>query len=120
LHVGKTVHAVLQSWNMARWKGQNRSLADLSDLFIQSWDEEQLGQEIDWQGEERQDRDQAWKLLETYFQQTCIPADEKPQGVEVRLEADLGKHGASSDHWDYRSCSFWWMHRGFQNHEADT
>ena len=93
LHVGKMVHAVLQAWNLARWKGQDRSLADLNDQFIQSWDEDQLGQEIDWDGEERQERDQAWKLLETYFQQTPIPPDEKPQAVEVMLEADLGKHG---------------------------
>ena len=93
LHVGKTVHAVLQAWNLARWRGQVQSMPDLNDLFIQSWDEDQLGHEIDWAGEERQERDHAWKLLETYFQQSPIPPDEKPQGVEVRLEADLGQHG---------------------------
>ena len=93
LHVGKTVHAVLQSWNLARWRGQTRSVADLGDLFIQYWDQDQLGQEIDWAGEEREQRDNAWKLLETYFQQSPIPADEKPQAVEVKLEADLGRRG---------------------------
>jgi len=93
LHAGKTVHAVLQAWNLARWRNQPRSQADLSDLFIQSWDEDQLGQDIDWDGEEAQHKEGAWTLLETYFQQTPIPPEEKPQGVEVRLEADLGKHG---------------------------
>jgi hypothetical protein len=93
LHAGKTVHAVLQAWNLARWRGQTRSEADLSDLFIQSWDEDQLGQEIDWDDEEAKQKEGAWKLLETYFRQTPIPPDEKPQAVEVRLESDLGQHG---------------------------
>jgi hypothetical protein len=93
LHVGKTVHAVLQSWNLARWRGHAKSVSDLNDLFIQSWDEDQLGQEIDWAGDQRQERDIAWKLLETYFQQSPIPPDEKPQAVEVKLDADLRQHG---------------------------
>jgi hypothetical protein len=93
LHAGKTVHAVLQAWNLARWRGYSLSVADLSDLFIQNWDEDQLGLEIDWDGDEAKQKECAWKLLETYFQQTSIPADEKPQAVEVRLEADLGRQG---------------------------
>jgi hypothetical protein len=93
LHVGKTVHAVLQTWNMARWKGQPMDQTSLSDFFIQSWDEDQLALDIDWQDEEQKQRDGAWRLLETYFTHTPIPVDEKPQAVEVWLEADLGKHG---------------------------
>ena len=93
LHAGKTVHAVLQAWNLARWRGVKLAEANLSDLFTQRWDEEQLGQEINWDGEEAKQKQSAWKLLETYFQQTPIPPEEKPQGVEVRLEADLGQHG---------------------------
>jgi len=93
LHVGKTVHAVLQNWNLARWRGQHRTIDDLSDLFTQTWDEDQLDQDINWNGEEVDQKEGAWKLLETYFQQNPIPPDEKPQGVEVRLEADLEKHG---------------------------
>jgi putative RecB family exonuclease len=31
--------------------------------------------------------------LELYLRETPIPSDEKPIAVEVRLEADLGKHG---------------------------
>jgi len=93
LHTCKTAHAVLQAWNLARWRGQSLTRTDLIDLFIQSWDEEQVGQEINWDGEEAKQKDGAWKLLETYFQKTPIPSDEKPQGVEVRLEADLSAHG---------------------------
>jgi hypothetical protein len=32
-------------------------------------------------------------MLKTYFEKTPIPADEKPHGVEVRLEAALSQHG---------------------------
>ena len=32
-------------------------------------------------------------MLKTYFDQTPIPPNERPEGVEVEVEADLGKHG---------------------------
>ena len=35
----------------------------------------------------------AWHLLLCYFAQTPIKEDERPEGVEVTVEADLGKHG---------------------------
>jgi hypothetical protein len=31
----------------------------------------------------------AWAMLETNFAETTIPEDEKPQGVEAMVEADL-------------------------------
>jgi putative RecB family exonuclease len=83
----------LQQWNLARWKGQSLDSDRLNEVFIQSWDEDQIGQDINWDGEEQEERDSAWRLLETYFQNSPIPADEKPSAVEVKLEADLGSHG---------------------------
>jgi putative RecB family exonuclease len=35
----------------------------------------------------------SWGLLEMYFRNTPIPIDEKPEAVEVPVEADLVKHG---------------------------
>ena len=93
LHGGKVVHAVLQAWNITRWRGQTLTTADLRGQFNQSWENEQVAQKIDWEGNEAAKRDGAWRLLEVYFAQTPIPSDEKPQAVEVRLEADLGAHG---------------------------
>jgi putative RecB family exonuclease len=89
LHVGKTVHAALQAWNMARWKGQLVDQNRVRENFIQRWDEEQPGQEIDWDGEEQKQRDSALALVELYLRETPIPQDEKPQAVEIWLEADL-------------------------------
>jgi RecB family exonuclease len=93
LHVGKTIHSVLQAWNLARWKGQLLNHNRVREIFAQSWDEEQLEQNIDWAGEEQKERDGALALVELYLKDTPIPQDEKPQAVEIWLEADLLRHG---------------------------
>ena len=93
LYVGKTVHSVLQAWNLARWKGRVMDAETLKEIFTQRWDEEQLDQDIAWDGDEPKDRATALGLLELYLKETPIPAEEKPMAVEVRLEADLGQHG---------------------------
>jgi CRISPR/Cas system-associated exonuclease Cas4 (RecB family) len=93
LHVGKTVHSILQAWNMARWKGIVMDHAGIGEKFIQCWNEEQLGQDIDFNGEEQKEKDTALALIDLYLKQTPIPEDEKPQAVEIWLEADLAKHG---------------------------
>jgi CRISPR/Cas system-associated exonuclease Cas4 (RecB family) len=91
LHVGSTVHTVLQQWNIARWRKTPLDLAALKEIFQQAWsDQERV---IGWEDAEDECRASAWNILETYFQQTPIPADEKPEGVEVSVEADLTSHG---------------------------
>jgi len=92
LYVGKTVHSVLQEWNLARWKGHVMDVETLKEVFTQRWDEDQLGEDIAWDDEQKE-RGTAWGLLELYLKETPISADEKPVAVEVRLEADLGEHG---------------------------
>ena len=93
LHVGKTVHAVLQSWNLARWRGNAIDNEDLHEGFLKSWKEIQGDGEISWKGKEDAEREGAWRLLETYLKATPIPPNEKPEGVEVALEADLSRYG---------------------------
>jgi hypothetical protein len=93
VHVGKTVHAVLQAWNLARWKSQVMDTSALKAVFTHRWEEDQSGQDIAWDGDEPKQRDAALGLVELYLRETPIPPDEKPMAVEVRLEADLGKHG---------------------------
>lgn len=91
LQVGTVVHAVLQGWNMARWKKQPFRVEQFKSLFEQCWAEQAV--QIDWDGEEAVQKDTAWSLLETCFKETPIPANEVPEAVEVPLEADLSKHG---------------------------
>jgi CRISPR/Cas system-associated exonuclease Cas4 (RecB family) len=89
LHVGKVVHAVLQAWNMARWKGQAFESEVFHELFEKDWRERQTTSPIRWEDEENEQRDSTWTLLQTYFAETPIKANERPEAVEVPMEADL-------------------------------
>jgi CRISPR/Cas system-associated exonuclease Cas4 (RecB family) len=91
LHVGSVVHAVLQSWNMARWRKQVFDTERFKSLFADYW-ANQPGQ-INWQDEETDKKSGAWSLLETYFAETPIRANEMPEAVETPMETDLSKYG---------------------------
>lgn len=91
LHVGSVVHLVLQHWNMARWKKQVFELQRFKTLFDTTWIKQPA--KIEWDGEETGQKNTAWSLLETYFMETPIKANEMPEAVEVPIDADLSKHG---------------------------
>ncbi len=93
LHVGSSVHAVLKYWNKARWKNEQPSLKTLHDVFTGQWQESQKDEPVNWEGEEEEEKKVGWRLLETYFRESPIKPDEKPEAVEVSVEADLSKHG---------------------------
>jgi RecB family exonuclease len=89
-HIGSTVHHALKLWNLARWRKQSIPDGWLREQFDLFWTEDQAGA-IAWdEGEEDQSKAKAWALLETYFQQSPIPANEAAEGVEVSVEADIG------------------------------
>jgi len=92
LYVGTTVHTVLKQWNRARWRKEVLTIDQLQQAFEKAWVIEQ--HEVKWQPDEEPDeKKQGWALLKTYFAQTTIPPDERPEGVEVTAEADLSRHG---------------------------
>jgi putative RecB family exonuclease len=91
LHVGTIVHSVLQAWSMARWRKQPFEIEKFKKLFDEGWADQPA--KIDWEDEETAQKNTAWALLELYFAQTPIKADERPEAVEVRVETDLSKHG---------------------------
>jgi putative RecB family exonuclease len=91
LHFGSVVHLVLQAWNMARWRKQPFEIAKLKKVFDAGWLDQ--GSKINWDGEEADQKSSAWAVLEKYFTDTPIKADEMPEAVEVPVEADLSKHG---------------------------
>jgi len=91
LHYGSVVHLVLQAWNMARWRKQAFDVAKLKQVFDQGWADQ--GSVINWDGEEPEQKISAWNVLEKYFTDTPIKANEMPEAVEVAVEADLSKHG---------------------------
>ena len=88
--MGTTIHAVLQAWNLARWRKEPFQVAAFKPVFDTAWAEQTA---IDWDGEEDKQRELAWRLLETYFLETPIKANEIPEAVEVPVETDLSQHG---------------------------
>ncbi len=107
LHYGSVVHLVLQQWNMGRWRKQPFDISKLKQVFDTGWLDQ--GQ-INWDGEELDQKTSAWNVLEKYFIDTPIKANEMPEAVEVPVEADLSKHGlsaqlpASLGLWQTRPC----------------
>ena len=91
LAVGKVVHAVLQEFNRARWRGDFAFRERLDEVFQAKWTEER--ESVEWEESEKTEQTKALGLIEFYLDQSPIKPDEKPQAVEVRLEAYLGKHG---------------------------
>lgn len=94
LHVGSSIHAVLKFWNRARWKDQHPTLRQLHDEYSLVWTREQTQESVEWRdaGEEEQKKT-GWRLLETYFRESTIRPEEKPEAVEVTVEADLARYG---------------------------
>ena len=93
MHAGSTVHSVLQHWNMARWRREPFALQRFKNLFGTQWAGLQEGAKIRWDGEEESGRAAAWRALEHYFSKTPIKSDERPEAVEVSVEADHSRHG---------------------------
>lgn len=91
-HLGTSVHHALKVWNLARWRKQELPPETLQAEFNASFGQPE--QPITWEtGEEDETRKQGWSLVELYLKETPIPAAERPEGVEVSVEADLAKHG---------------------------
>jgi len=76
---------------MARWRKQAFELERFRQRFDQGW-ADQPGK-INWDGQEQAQKNTAWSLLETYFAETPIKANEMPEAVEVPVETVLSKHG---------------------------
>jgi putative RecB family exonuclease len=90
LHIGKVVHAILQAWNMARWRGQAFNPGLFQARFERDWQDRQRKHVIRWDdGKEDEQRSNTWTMLQTYFAETPIPANERPEAVEVPVEAQL-------------------------------
>jgi putative RecB family exonuclease len=90
LHVGRAVHGALKRWSKARWLGQPHDAASLRPGFLAEWSGSQEREPVAWEpDEEEQQQTRAWDLVEMYLRETPIPSDEKPEAVEVPVEAEL-------------------------------
>jgi putative RecB family exonuclease len=93
LHVGNSVHAVLKSWNKARWLQKPLTLKQAHDAYSEAWTDTSEGTPIWEDGEEADEKTTGWRLIDTYLRESHVPADLKPDAVEVPVEADLVNHG---------------------------
>ncbi|WP_395734223.1 RecB family exonuclease [Prosthecobacter sp.] len=93
LHLGNAVHAVLKAWNKARWVQQPLSLKVVHETYQTAWADNTEGS-VEWEpGEEEADKTTGWRLLDTYLRECHLPAEIKPDAVEVPVDADLQQHG---------------------------
>jgi len=93
LHVGGAVHTVLKAWNKARWLEKPLSLKKVHDLYLEAWADNNEGS-VPWLGaEEEVEKTTGWRLIDTYLRESHVPAEVKPDAVEVPVEADLVNHG---------------------------
>lgn len=94
LHVGKTVHAALQEWSKRRWLGKPSGVDEIKAGFDGHWTTSLEENPVVFDdGEEVIEKAKAWGLVEMYIRETPIPVGEKPEAVEVGVEADLSSHG---------------------------
>ena len=93
LHVGNSVHSVLKAWNKARWLQQPLTLKEVHENYLKAWADNTEGP-VKWDpGEEEDDKTTGWRLVDTYLREHHVPAEVKPDAVEVSIEADLSNHG---------------------------
>ena len=93
LHLGSAVHAVLKAWNKARWMQKPLSLKEVHETYLTAWADLTEGP-VTWEeGEEESDQTTGWRLVDTYLRESHVPAEVKPDAVEVPVEADLHAHG---------------------------
>jgi len=92
LHLGSSVHETLKFWNRARWHGRSVTLKDLHDAFSNAWSELREKDPVEFEHEDGE-KQVSWRLLETYARESPIPPDERPEAVEVSVEADLAARG---------------------------
>jgi len=93
LHLGNSVHTVLKRWNKARWLQKPLTLKQAHDAYTAAWADTSEGS-VKWEpGEEDDEKTTGWRLVDTYLRESHVPAEVKPDAVEVPVEADLHQHG---------------------------
>ena len=91
LHVGKTIHATLQSFNLARWRGEDSSETAMEEAFSTHFLElEKTEGPVDYADEETRQkvRSCAWNTVKAYMASDEV-ASQMPLGVEVGLSATI-------------------------------
>ncbi len=90
LHLGKAVHAGLQAYNVARWRDEPHDTQVVLKAFYKALSEQEESDPVQFkEGEQRKITDAGENLLNAYLDSDYAELDEKPIGVEVKLEEDF-------------------------------
>ena len=90
-HVGKAIHATLQSFNLARWREEDSSETAMEEAFSAHFLElEKTEGPVDYVDEETRQkiRSCAWNTIKAYMASNEV-ASQMPLGVEVGLSAAI-------------------------------
>ncbi len=95
LHLGAMVHQTLRAWNRTRWQGKEQSFGSMYGVYEEAWIISQADEPVAWESmaEQEQQKHTGWRLLETFFRETSLLTTDKPEAVEVQVEANLSSHG---------------------------
>lgn len=91
LHVGKAIHSTLQSFNLARWRGEDNSEAAMEEAFSSHFHElEKTEGPVDYADEETRwkVRSCAWNTVKASMDSDEV-SSQMPLGVEVGLSAAI-------------------------------
>lgn len=91
LHVGKAIHATLQSFNLARWRGEDSSEATMEEAFSTHFlEQEKTEGPVDYADEETRQKVRycASNTVKTYMDSDEV-SSQMPLGVEVGLSATI-------------------------------
>ena len=91
LHVGKAIHTTLQSFNLARWRGEDSSETAMEEAFSAHFLKlEKAEGSVDYDDEETRQkvRSCAWNTVKAYMTSDEV-ASQMPLGVEIGLSATI-------------------------------
>lgn len=93
LFLGQAVHELLRLHNWSYWRDDPHDPEKLRRELLDWWEREAPAARVAWKKpeDESKAREQAWSLFETYLEQQPADLAGKPEGVEVRVDCDLGR-----------------------------
>lgn len=91
LHYGKAIHAGIQHYNKARWRGGDASETAVVAAFQKAFDQPEHGVPVNWESAEEAaaQRAEGEPLLRAFLATQLQAPESKPAGVELKLRAEL-------------------------------
>lgn len=91
LHLGKSVHAAIQAFWLAKWRGGDTDTETISKAFLVAFNALLEADGVQYtEGERKKSIVKGDAVVRAYLDSDHAKSDERPVGVEVRLEEHLG------------------------------